>query len=83
MPEPNQAKPGSSLEISQMSYEQAFAELEKVVSYLESNDQPLESAMAVFERGQNLARHCANLLDQAELKIQQLTGDQLTDLTSL
>jgi exodeoxyribonuclease VII small subunit len=67
--------------VDQLSYEQAFHELEGIIDALESNDQTLESTLALFERGQALARHCANLLDQAELKVQQISGEELVDFT--
>ncbi len=65
--------------INQLSYEQAFLELESIVTTLELGEQPLEKAMALFERGQALARHCTNLLDQAELKVRQISGEELVD----
>jgi len=58
--------------IAGMTYEQAFAELETIVASLESGQQPLEQSLKLYERGQMLAQFCANLLDQAELKIKQL-----------
>ena len=67
----------SSLE--ELSYERALAELESIVAALETNDQSLDKALALFERGQELARYCAGLLDQAELKVQQLSGTELVD----
>ncbi|HEY3345830.1 MAG TPA: exodeoxyribonuclease VII small subunit [Anaerolineaceae bacterium] len=66
-----------STPIDQMSYEAAYTELESIVSTLEANQRPLDEAMALFERGQALAVHCAALLDQAELKVRQLTGADL------
>jgi len=65
--------------VEQLTYEQAYAELEEIVTELESGEHSLDTALAVFERGQALARYCAGLLDQAELKVQQLSGDNLTD----
>jgi exodeoxyribonuclease VII small subunit len=61
-------------DITTMTYEQAFAELESVVASLESNQGSLAEATALFERGQLLAGHCANLLEQAALKVSELTG---------
>ena len=61
----------------ELPYEQALAELEDIVTALESEKRPLDEALALFERGQALARRCATLLDQAELKVQQLTGEEL------
>ena len=63
--------------LEKLTYEEAFAELEAVVSSLESNQHPLEEAMTLFERGQALAQYCISLLDKAELKIRQLSGDRV------
>lgn len=60
--------------LSLLSYEQAYAELEEIVSSLEANSKSLEEAMSLFERGQALAQHCAALLDQAELRVRQLSA---------
>jgi exodeoxyribonuclease VII small subunit len=57
-----------------ISYEQAFKELEEIVALLETNQQSLEESMKLYERGQILSKHCAGLLEKAELKIQQLTN---------
>lgn len=68
--------------VEQLTYEQAYAELEEIVAELEGGEHTLDVALAVFERGQALARYCANLLDQAELKVQQLSGENLVDFNS-
>ena len=62
-----------------ISYEQALGELERIVAALESEERPLEEALALYERGQVLARYCASMLDNAELKVQQLSGEDLAD----
>ena len=62
-----------------ISYEQALGELERIVAALESEERPLEESLALYERGQILARYCAGLLDNAELKVQQLSGEDLED----
>ena len=62
-------------------YEQALGELERIVAALESEERPLEEALALYERGQALARYCARLLEQAELKVQSLSGDELGDVS--
>ena len=65
--------------VTELTYEQAFSELENIVSALESDKHSLDEAMTLYERGQELAHYCANLLDHAELKVQQLSGDELVD----
>ncbi len=63
--------------VESLTYEEALAELETIVRALEGDDHPLEEALALFERGQALLKHCAALLDQAELQVQQLLGEEL------
>ena len=67
------------LSVADLSYEQALTELESIVAALEMNDHSLDRTLALFERGQELARFCAGLLDQAELKVQQISGTELVD----
>ena len=55
-----------------LSFEDAFAELEEVVQQLEAGDLTLDQAMALFERGVALATQCNVQLDAAELRVQQL-----------
>lgn len=58
--------------VEKLSYEEAFAELEAIVAALEGSQQALEESLALFERGQLLAKRCADLLDSAELRVQQV-----------
>ncbi len=58
--------------LEEMTFEQAFQELEEQVKALENGDLPLEESIALFERGQTLAAYCVALLDAAELKIEQI-----------
>lgn len=62
-------------EVKDLSFEEAFGELEALVQQLEDGNLPLEDNIRLFERGSLLARHCQSLLDQAELRVQQLTED--------
>ena len=62
--------------VEQLTYEQAFSQMQEVVSSLETEEHPLDKALELFERGQALAKHCAVLLEQAELKVQQISGDE-------
>lgn len=62
--------------VEELSFEQAFEQLAEVVAKLEGGDLPLEDSLALFERGQALAARCSELLEQAELKLRQLSADQ-------
>jgi exodeoxyribonuclease VII small subunit len=63
--------------VDELSYEEAYSELERIVTALETGDQTLETSLALFERGQVLIQRCKSLLDQAELKVRQVSGDQI------
>ena len=58
--------------LAELTYEQAFNELEQIVETMESEQKPLDESLKMFERGQVLAQYCAALLEQAELRIKQL-----------
>jgi exodeoxyribonuclease VII small subunit len=73
--------PAEHTPVDQLTYEQAFAELEASVAALESGQHPLDETLRLFERGQELVRHCASLLDHAELKVQRLNGEVLEEFT--
>ncbi len=59
----------------ELTFEEAFAELEETVRKLEAGGLTLEESLALYERGQALAARCSALLDQAELKVRQLTPE--------
>ena len=67
--------------LENLTYEQALSQLEQIVNALESNENSLDEALAYFERGQELAHYCADLLDHTELKVKQILGEELADFT--
>jgi len=60
------------MDVSELSFEEAFRELEETVRRLEEGDLTLDESIALFERGMRLAEYCGEKLDQAELKVKQL-----------
>jgi exodeoxyribonuclease VII small subunit len=55
-----------------VSFEEAFAQLEAAVAALQDGHMPLERALHYYEEGMKLAQHCNELLQKAELRVQQL-----------
>ena len=51
--------------VENLTYEEALAELEEIVSALEGEQNQLEESIQLFERGQQLAAHCGVLLEAA------------------
>jgi len=58
-----------------VSFEASLEDLEAIVDRLESGDLALEEALAAFERGVALTRHCAERLEAAERRIEQLVRE--------
>ncbi len=54
------------------SFEELQRELDEIVARLERGDVPLDEALALWERGEELRRACAERLDRAELRIEEL-----------
>jgi exodeoxyribonuclease VII small subunit len=65
--------------IENLTYEQAFAELENILTRLEGETLNLEDSLLLYERGQLLARQCAGLLEKAQIRMQQLQVSGSTD----
>jgi exodeoxyribonuclease VII small subunit len=60
--------------IDSLSFDDALAELQRTVAELETGGQPLEAAIALYERGVALQQRCDRLLRDAELRVQQLVA---------
>lgn len=67
--------------IDKMNYEEAFTELQSVVEILEGGELALEESLALYERGQALSARCSELLEEAQLRLLQLTQDESGELT--
>jgi exodeoxyribonuclease VII small subunit len=59
--------------VGEMSFEEAMAALESVVTRLEGGAVPLEDSIALYERGAALRAHCEEKLRAAEEKVAQIT----------
>jgi len=57
------------------SFEELQRELDELVARLERGDVPLDEALALWERGEALYRACAERLDRAELRVEELRLD--------
>jgi exodeoxyribonuclease VII small subunit len=69
-------------EAAALSFEQALAELEKIVSRMESGDLSLEQALAAHKRGLELARFCQQRLENAQQQVKILEGEVLKPLSA-
>jgi exodeoxyribonuclease VII small subunit len=58
--------------VTEQTFESAQQELEQIVQRLETGQAPLDEAIALWERGEELYRFCRAKLDSAEGKIEEL-----------
>ena len=59
------------------SFEEAMAELERLVEQMEAGELPLEASVAAYKRGSELVKFCAVQLDKVESQVKVLEGDIL------
>jgi exodeoxyribonuclease VII small subunit len=64
--------PDAAADVEALAYDDAFAELQRVVAALEAGGGSLEATIGQYERAVALQRRCERLLGEAELRVQQL-----------
>jgi exodeoxyribonuclease VII small subunit len=68
---------------AKLNFEQALAELEKIVARMESGDLSLEESLATHKRGLELARFCQQKLEAAQQQVKVLEGEVLKPLEKI
>jgi len=66
-----------------LSFEEAFERLEAAIAALQDGKLPLDQALEQYQEGMKLVQRCNELLQQAELTIQQLTVDDAGNMSTL
>ena len=61
-------------DIASLSFEDALRALEDVVRKLESGEVPLDDSISLYERGEDLRRHCQARLDAASARIEKIVA---------
>lgn len=62
----------ANVPVEQLSFEKALAELESIVQRLEQGKVELEESIAIYERGEELKKHCERLLKEAEGRVEKI-----------
>ena len=63
-------------ETSEMTFEQAMEQLEKIVQKMEEGDVPLEKAINYYQEGMNLSKICNDKLASVQSKMTQIMNNQ-------
>ena len=58
--------------VAAMSFEEALRALEEIVRKLESGEVPLDETITLYERGEDLRKHCQARLDAAQARIEKI-----------
>jgi len=61
--------------INEMTFEEAFKELEQAVKKIDNGEETLESTITAFERSTKLKLHCEKKLQEAKMKIEKIIQD--------
>ncbi len=70
---PSRRKTDPSPPGSELSFEDAMAELENIVEAMEGEQLPLEELIARYEAGARLLKHCDSVLTGARKRIELIT----------
>ena len=75
MADPNPSRDAGSGGV--LPFEATLGRLETIVEQLEAGDLPLEEALRVFEEGVSLSRRCAEELEAADRRVEELVGSEV------
>lgn len=75
--------PSSSANAAPAGYEQALAELEQLVSAMESGHLPLDRLLESYQRGAELLTYCRGRLEAVQAQVKVLEDGQLRPLAGL
>lgn len=70
-------------DVQTLSYEQARDELMRVVGELEQGGSTLERSLALWERGESLARRCEDWLRGAKERLEAVRAESAPDATGV
>jgi exodeoxyribonuclease VII small subunit len=62
--------------MERITFEEALKKLEGIVGKLEDGTVSLEESVSLYEEGMKLSRHCSEILEKAELRIEKVNQQQ-------
>lgn len=63
------------------SFEAASAELEKIVTNMETGQMSLEASLAAYQRGVELLQYCQNKLQNAQQQVRMLEAGMIKNIS--
>ncbi len=70
------AKTGKTDDIEKMTFEQAIQQLKGIVDRIEQGQIPLQDSLDQYEKGMALIKHCRDILQKAEKRIERISKEE-------
>jgi len=70
------AKEEAKNDVGKLTFEQAIKELTGIVGKIEQGDIELQDSLKQYERGMDLIKHCRKILQEAEKRIEKISGPE-------
>ena len=70
------AKNENKNDIGKMTFEEAIKELTRIVGKIEQGQIPLQDSLTQYERGMALIKHCRQILQKAEKRIEKISESE-------
>jgi exodeoxyribonuclease VII small subunit len=61
--------------MTEPTFEQRMAQLEKLLQQLEKGELPLEASLTAFKEGMDLVKACRAQLDGVEMRVRKIVAD--------
>jgi len=66
-------------DISKLTFEQAIKQLTEIVGKIELGEIPLQQSLEQYEKGMELIKHCREILQKAEKRIEKITKEEKSE----
>jgi exodeoxyribonuclease VII small subunit len=63
-------------EVSRLTFEQAIQQLKGIVDRIEQGEIPLQDSLEQYEKGMALIKHCRDILQKAEKRIEKISKEE-------
>jgi len=66
-------------ELSKLTFEQAIRQLKDIVTKIEQGEIPLQDSLDQYEKGMALIKHCRDILQKAEKRIEKISKEETSE----
>ncbi len=63
-------------DLTKLNFEQAIGQLKGIVDQIEQGEIPLQDSLEQYEKGMALIKHCRDILQKAEKRIEKISREE-------